>query len=234
MKKKAVFNWSGGKDSALALYKILQSDEYDIISLLTTVNKQNNRSSMHGIPVDLLRSQADSIGIPLYLLECDPDEEMEGYESRMLQAIEYFKAQEIAYFIFGDIFLHNVRSFREKQLNPHGIEVVEPLWGLTSGKVMEEFLESGLKTVVVTTMADILDDQYIGRVIDCAFVNRLPAGTDPCGENGEYHTFCFDGPIFRYPVRYTLGVPFQFSNTVNMENGTQQTFHYWLANLNPE
>lgn len=234
MKKKAVFNWSGGKDSALALYKVLQADEYEVISLLTTVNRSNSRSSMHGIPVALLQAQADSLGIPLYILELDPEGEMKGYETSMLRAIEYFKSQGVAHFIFGDIFLHDVRSYRERQLRPHGIEVVEPLWNKTTHETMDEFLQSGLKTIVVTTMADLLDETYIRRLIDRPFVESLPAGVDFCGENGEYHTFCFDGPIFKNPIRYSLGCPFKYSHDVNMEDGTRQTFHYWYANLNME
>ena len=232
MKKKAVFNWSGGKDSALALRKVLQSNEYDVVSLLTTVNSNTNRSSMHAIPVALLQEQADSIGIPLYLIAYNPEEVMKGYENCMLQAVEYFKKQGVNHFIFGDIFLHDVRSYREKQLNPHGIEVVEPLWNKGTVEVMEEFLQSGLKTIVVTTMADLLDEKYIGRLIDQSFVNDLPDGIGICGENGEYHTFCFDGSIFKHPVHYDLGTPLKMSHTINSDDGTQQIFNYWYANLN--
>ena len=155
MKQKAVFNWSGGKDSALALYKVLQSEQFDVVSLLTTVNKSSKRSSMHALPISLLHAQADSIGIPLYLIEFDPEEETRGYEECMLQAVNHFKKQGVNKFIFGDIFLHDVRSYREKQLTPYGIEVVEPLWDKTTAEIMDEFLQSGLKTVVVTTMANL-------------------------------------------------------------------------------
>lgn len=232
MKKKAVFNWSGGKDSALALYKVLQTEQYDVVSLLTTVNKSSKRSSMHAIPVSLLRLQADSIGIPLFLIEYDPQEEIKGYESCMLDAVKHFKAKGVSHFIFGDIFLHDVRSYRERQLAPHGIEVVEPLWNKTTNEIMNEFLRSGLKTIVVTTIANLLGKEYIGRHIDHSFVNDLPKEIDICGENGEYHTFCFDGTLFKYPVEYNLGEPFEFSHTVNMDDGTKQIFTYWFANLN--
>ena len=234
MKKKAVFNWSGGKDSALALYKTLQSEEYEIISLLTTVNKDTNRSSMHAIPIELLQAQAESIGMPIHLIELDPKGEMASYEDAMSRAVSHFKARGVYHFIFGDIFLHDVRSYREQQLKPYEIDVVEPLWNKTTIEVIEEFLQSGLKTIVVTTMADLLDKKYIGRTIDRSFVENLPENVDPCGENGEYHTFCFDGPLFHHPVCYTLGTPFRFSHTVGMEDGTQQTFSYWFANLNKE
>jgi uncharacterized protein (TIGR00290 family) len=231
MKKKAVFNWSGGKDSALALYKVLQSDEYEVISLLTTVNSTNKRSSMHGIPVALLHEQANSIGLPLYLIEYAPEYEMKGYENAMLQAIEHFKKQDVNHFIFGDIYLHNVRSYREKQLNPHGIEVVEPLWNMTTDEVIQHFLQSGLETIIVTTMADLLDEKFIGRLLDLSFIKDLPKGVDICGENGEYHTFCFDGPMFMYPVSYSLGKPVKTSHTFKMDDGTDKVFHYWHADL---
>jgi uncharacterized protein (TIGR00290 family) len=231
MKKRAVFNWSGGKDSALALYKILQSDEYEIVSLLTTVNKANKRSSMHAIPVALLQEQANSIGLPLYLIEYAPEDEIQGYENAMLQAINYFKKQNVNHFIFGDIHLHDVRSYREKQLNPHGIEVVEPLWNMSTDEVMQHFLQSNLKTIIVTTMAEVLDEKFIGRLLDESFVKDLPAGIDICGENGEYHTFCFDGPIFEHPVSYRLGKPFTTSHTFKMDDGTDRTFHYRFADL---
>jgi len=231
MKKKAIFNWSGGKDSAFALYKILQSDEYEVVSLLTTSNSTTKRSSMHGIPVELLRAQADSIGIPLHLIEYDPEEEIKGYEKCMVEAVDHFKRQGVHHFIFGDIFLHDVRSYREEKLHPHGIEVVEPLWNMPPADVMRDFLNSELKTIVVLTMANLLDETYIGRLIDSAFVKSLPANVDALGENGEYHTFCFDGPLFKHPIRYSLGTPTKISHTFNMADGTRQTFHYWAAQL---
>jgi uncharacterized protein (TIGR00290 family) len=230
-KKKAVFNWSGGKDSALALYKTLQSGEYEVIALLTTVNSDTHRSTMHSIPLSLLQAQADSIGMPLYAVDLEPEGDIGKYDGAMRSAVEHFKAMGVTHFIFGDIFLHDVRSYREAQLNPNGIEVVEPLWNKTSAEIMEDFLASGLQTIVVTTMANLLDRTFIGRLIDRQFTDGLPEGVDVCGENGEYHTFCFAGPVFSYPVPYALGTPFQFSHSVGMADGTQQTFTYWFASL---
>ena len=203
---KAVFNWSGGKDSAHALWHAIESQHYEIVALLTTVNHDTRRSTMHGIPFPLLQAQAASIGIPLHAVDLTPKGDMEDYQTAMSQAVAHFKAQGVTHFIFGDIFLHDVRKYREQQLAPHGIEVVEPLWGRSSETVMHDFLASGLQTVVVTTMADGLGAAAIGRTIDSDFIASLPAGTDPNGENGEYHTFCYDGPIFRTPVRFRLGV----------------------------
>ncbi|MFR5871577.1 MAG: hypothetical protein ACLUEV_08235 [Alistipes sp.] len=172
--RKSRFQLERRKDSALALYKAQQSEAYEIVSLLTTVNRDNARSSMHGIPVGLLRRQADSIGLPLYTIDLAPDGTMENYEEAMAAAVGHFRDTGADRFIFGDIFLHDVRSYREKQLSPYGITVVEPLWGKSSAEIMREFLASGLQTVIVTTTADRLGRDFTGRRIDETFV-RGPA-----------------------------------------------------------
>ena len=152
---KAVFNWSGGKDSAHALWRARQSELYDIVALLTTINRDSQRSSMHGIPLPLLQAQADSIGIPLHIVNLTPQGNLENYAEAMTCAALHFKEQGVTHFIFGDIYLHDVRAYRERQLAPLGIEVVEPLWGVVSSEiVMQQYLASGLKTVIVTTQAD--------------------------------------------------------------------------------
>lgn len=231
MKNKVVFNWSGGKDSALALYKILQEQEYEVVALLTTVNRDNRRFTMHAIPVSLLEKQADSLGIPLYIVNLMSNGLIGDYEKAMSEAVSHLKEQGVTHFVFGDIFLHDVKSYREEKLNPLGITVVEPLWGKSSEETMNDFLASGLQTIVVTTMADILDESFIGRHIDRNFVKDLPEGTDVCGENGEYNTFCYSGSIFRYPVAYTLDRPFRKIYPVKMDDGTKKDFSYWFAGL---
>ena len=173
MQKKAVFNWSGGKDSALALYKVLARDEYEVISLLTTINTDSKRSSMHGIPAALLQAQAESIGIPIHLIETSPDSGMENYEQAMKVAVEHFTALGVTHFIFGDIFLADVKAYREKQLQEYGITVVEPLWLRTTEQIMEEFLASGLQTIIVTVTADVLEKEFIQRKIDRDFFKTL-------------------------------------------------------------
>lgn len=228
---KAVFNWSGGKDSAHALWRAVESQRYEIVALLTTVNRDTRRSTMHGIPLPLLQAQAESIGIPLAIVDLTPKGNMEDYETAMSHAVAQFKEQGVTHFIFGDIFLHDVRKYREQQLAPHGIEVVEPLWGRSSEEVMRDFLDSGLQTVVVTTMADGLGAAAIGHTIDREFIASLPADTDPNGENGEYHTFCYDGPIFRTRVPFRLGEPFSRSYDVRLDDGTVKTYSYWFADL---
>lgn len=233
-KIKAVFNWSGGKDSAHALLRAIESEKYEIVALLTTVNRDTHRSTMHGIPLTLLEAQAASIGIPLYIVDLTPKGNMEDYSSAMSQAVQHFKDLGVTHFIFGDIFLHDVRQYREQQLAPYDIKVVEPLWGESSKKVMENFLSSGLKTIIVTTMADGLGAAAIGKLIDREFVaslTSLSTKIDPNGENGEYHTFCYDGPIFQYPVAFHLGEAFSQSYDICLDDGTVQTYSYWFANL---
>ena len=230
-RKKAVFNWSGGKDSALALHKALIQNEFDIVSLITTINGDNERSTMHGIPLPLLEKQAASIGIPFRPIRLLPGGEMAGYDRAMQEIAEHFKGQGVEHFIFGDIFLHDVKSYREKKLRPLGIQVVEPLWGHSARAIMDEFLASGIKAVIVTTNADLLDQSYAGRLIDTDFVQSLPEGVDICGENGEYHSFCFDGPLFRHPIPYQLGEPLLKTYPVRLDDGTTQTYRYWFANL---
>lgn len=230
-KIKSVFNWSGGKDSAFALYKVLQSGLYDVVALLTTVNSSSSRSTMHDIPLDLLKRQASSIGIPLYVVNLSPASGMDEYNKAMSDAVLHFKEQGVTTFIFGDIFLYDVRKYREDALRPLGIDVLEPLWDKSSREVMDEFLQSGLKTIIVTTTATVLGHEYIGRHIDESLIKDLPESADVCGEQGEYHTFCYDGPIFSHPVRFTLGQPYEKSFPIKLDDGTEQTFSYWFADL---
>ncbi len=230
---KAVMNWSGGKDSAHALWRILRDPRYEVVALLTTINHDTRLSTMHSIPMSLLEAQAEAIDIPLHTVDLTPKGNMEDYAEAMTRACHHFLAQGVHHFIFGDIFLGDVRSYREKQLRPLGIEVVEPLWGETSQEVIEAFLKTGLKTVIVTTTADGLGRDAIGREITREFIASLPEGTDPNGENGEYHTFCYDGEIFRHPVAFTLGEPYAESFDIRMEDGSTKRFGYWFSRLAP-
>lgn len=231
-RKKAVFNWSGGKDSALALYKIMQDETYDVVSLLTTVNRHSGRSTMHGIPTSLLMKQAESIGLPLYIVDLTPKGDMIDYETAMNTAVSYFLKQGVHHFVFGDIFLHDVRSYREKQLSPYGITVVEPLWNKTSEQIMDEFLKSGLQTVIVTITEGSVSEALIGCVIDRELIESFPPQIDVCGENGEYHTFCYAGGMFRVPIPFSLGEPLRESFLIRHDDGSIKEYTYWFANLN--
>ncbi len=205
MKPKALFNWSSGKDSALALYKILQDDEYEVKTLLTSINKEFQRISMHGVHVLLLERQASHLGIPLTKMELPKEPSMEEYQRIMNATMNEIQAQGITHSIFGDIFLEDLRQYREKQLNTIGIQAVFPLWKQNTSDLIREFLKLGFKTIVTCVNGMYLDKSFAGRVIDQQFLDDLPKNVDPCGENGEFHTFTFDGPIFKNPVQFEIG-----------------------------
>jgi uncharacterized protein (TIGR00290 family) len=224
---KSVFNWSGGKDSALALHKILQANQYEVVSLLTTINEITATSSIHGIPLNLLQKQADSIGIPLYTVTLS--EHTKNYEQGMTEAITHFKNQNVTHFIFGDIFLADVKAYRESKLNPLGIEVVEPLWSKTSEEIFKEFLQSGIKSKIIVTQADKLDQSFIGIDLDENFMEELPERVDVCGENGEYHTFSYDGPIFKKKIEFEISDTKKITYTFKMDDGEMKDFEYWQA-----
>lgn len=225
--KKAVFNWSGGKDSALALYTVLQQKQFEVVALLTTVNEETELSSMHAIPFSLLMKQTESIGIPLYPVFLPKN--LPVYEQRMLDAAHYFKAQGVEHFIFGDIYLSDVRKYREDRLHPLGIEVVEPIWNLDSTEVMQNFLDSGIRTKIIVTDASKLDRSFIGQDIDAALIERMPEDVDICGENGEYHTFAYAGKLFKQPIKFEIVETRQMSYDFKLENGEEKTYHYWQA-----
>ena len=205
MKKKALFNWSSGKDSALALYKILQGEEFEIHCLLTSVNQQFQRISMHGVRVELLEQQANRIGLPLEIMQIPEMPTMEAYEAVMQTTLSKIKEQGVTHSIFGDIFLEDLRKYREDRLAEIGFEGVFPLWKVPTQDLIQEFIALGFKTIVVCVNERFLDKSFVGRVIDQAFINDLPENVDVCGENGEFHTFTFDGPIFSKPIDFEIG-----------------------------
>ena len=227
IRKKAVFNWSGGKDSALALYKVLQQNQFDVVALLTTVNEETELSSMHAIPHSLLLKQAESIGIPLYPVFLP--KHLQIYEQRMKDAANHFKAQGVEHFIFGDIYLTDVRKYREDRLHPLGIEVVEPLWNPNSNEVMQDFLASGIKTQIIVTDASKLGKAFIGQDLSLTVLDLMSAEVDVCGENGEYHTFSYDGGPFKYPIDFNIIETRKMSYEFKLDNGEEMTYHYWQA-----
>ena len=205
MKKKALFNWSSGKDSAFALYKIVQNREYEICCLLTSVNQQLQRISMHGVRVELLEQQAQSIGLPLEIMQIPEMPTMEVYEAVMETTLSNLKKQGVTHSIFGDIFLEDLRKYREGKLAEMDFEGVFPLWKIPTSDLIHEFIDLGFKTIVVCVNERFLDKSFVGRIIDQDFINDLPENVDVCGENGEFHTFTFDGPIFSKPISFEVG-----------------------------
>lgn len=203
--KKAYINWSSGKDAAFVLYKVQKEDEYDVQKLVSTVNIETNRVSMHGLRVEMMKQQADAIGIPLELIKLDGNVSMQTYNELMKMETEKLLDQGLNYSIFGDIFLEDLREYREKQLSEIGIKAIFPLWKKNTSQIMQEFLDAGFKAIVVSVNAAKLDKSFCGRLLDESFLKDLPSDVDPCGENGEFHTFVYDGPIFSEPVNFEIG-----------------------------
>lgn len=204
-KTKALLNWSGGKDSALTLYKLQQSQDFEIARLLTSISQKYQRISMHGVRVGLLELQAKSIGIPLVKMEVPDMPSMEVYENTMRETLSGLKKDGITSSVFGDIFLEDLRTYRENRLSELGILGIFPLWKQPTDSLIHEFLDLGFKTITTCVNEKYLDKSFVGRVIDADFLKDLPANVDPCGENGEFHTFVYDGPIFSNPIEFQKG-----------------------------
>ena len=236
-KTRAVFCWSGGKDSSLALYRVLQSGDWDIRYLLTTLNGHHRRISMHGVQEALLDTQASAIGIPqmkVFTYEASNSE----YEQQMEKALLQAKAEGIAHVIFGDIFLEDLRVYREQQLERVGMKAVFPLWKQDTRELLADFLKLGFKTITCCVNDAYLNQTQVGKIIDTDFIDQLPLAVDPCGENGEFHTFCFDGPLFTHPVSFTIAE--KIYQPLVMKEGDcpvsddgQQTKGFWYCELLP-
>ncbi len=203
--KKTYFNWSSGKDSALALYKMLLNKEYSIDLLVTNVNQEFERVSMHGLHESLLDKQAESIGLPLQKNYFPADVTMDLYNEIMQRKMEVLLDQKYTHAIFGDIFLEDLKKYRETKLAEVGVTGVFPLWKKDTKKVLQEFLTLGFKAITVCVNAKLLGEEFVGRVIDQQFINDLPKNVDVCGENGEFHTFVFDGPLLKFPIDFEIG-----------------------------
>lgn len=202
---KAYFNWSGGKDSSLAYWEVLKQRNFKIEYLLTSINSFHNRVSMHGVRRELLEGQAASLNVPLVTIELPEEPNMAEYENAMREKLHWFKSREITSSIFGDIFLEDLKQYREQNLKTVGIECVFPIWKRDTTILLQEFIEAGFKAIVVCVNSKCLDTSFCGRVIDSTFLPDLPPGVDPCGENGEFHTFVFDGPIFKHQIPFIKG-----------------------------
>lgn len=215
--KKAYLNWSSGKDAAMALFKVSGEGEFVVEKLLTTVNSETERISMHGVRLELLESQAQQIGLPLEIISLDGNVPLSTYNKMMLTQCKKLVAEGFCHSIFGDIFLEDLRRYREDQLEKAGIIAVFPLWKKDTRHLMQEFISAGFKAIVVCVNSKLLDKSYCGREIDQEFLSTLPAGIDHCGENGEFHTFVYDGPIFKEPVKFRVGETVEKFYTLNKD-----------------
>jgi uncharacterized protein (TIGR00290 family) len=229
--RTAAFHWSGGKDSALALSMLLAADDVVVDRLVTTTHPQRRESTVHGLPVELLEAQARAIGIRLQTIPL-PGAGLDGYVEVMHEATTQMRHEGVEAFAFGDLTCSDVRRHKEEQFGPLGIEVLEPLWGLTSQECIESFLASGIQAVTVVVDADVLGPESVGVRLDRQFVAGLPEGVDPCGEYGEYHSFAYDGPLFGHPVEFALAAPRRLEREIRTTEGPRR-YAYWLATPQP-
>jgi uncharacterized protein (TIGR00290 family) len=218
---RVLISWSGGKDSCLALHEIKNERKYDVAALLTTVTRDYDRISMHGVRRALLEKQATSLGLPLHQILISKDASNEEYEAKMAEAFTEYRGKGIDIVIFGDLFLEDIRAYREQFLARNNMRGLFPVWKRDTSAFIRMFIDLGFRAVVTCVDSKVLDQSFAGRLIDDSFLSSLPAQVDPCGENGEFHSFVFDGPDFSVPVKFSLG------ETVLRES-------FWFCDLLPE
>lgn len=205
MKELVLVGWSGGKDSAMSLYEIIKMENAEVAALLTTVTEGFERISMHGVRRTLLVEQAKSLGFPLHEIFIPQNCTNEIYERRMKEALETYQQQGVETAAFGDLFLEDIRAYREERMSRIGMRCLFPVWGRPTPELAEQFIDLGFRAVIVCVDTKALGHDFAGREYDRSFLKDLPAGVDPCGENGEFHSFVYDGPIFSTPVRVQPG-----------------------------
>ena len=204
MKKKVCVSWSGGRDSTLMLYKLMNMPDVDVSCLMTTFNEDTKKVMMHDIPFDLLEKQALALGLELRPIWLSNHVTNEEYEMKMTAAVGGLVRDGIDYMAFGDLFLEDIRAYREKNLEGTGLQALFPLWDLSSEESSTAFLDAGFKATVVCVDSSQLDSSFTGAEYDKSLLQRLPEGVDPCGENGEFHTFVYDGPLFKEQVEFKV------------------------------
>ncbi len=205
MKAKVLMSWSSGKDSAWALYQLQQRTDVEVVGLFCTINQEFERVAMHGVRVALLQQQADSIGLPLELLPIPYPCSNEAYEAVMRDFVARAKAQQVEYFAFGDLFLPDVRQYREQKLAETGIKPIFPIWDIPTDELARTMIAQGVKTVLTCVDPKQVSAELAGREFNAELLADLPETADPCGENGEFHSFVFDGPMFRWPLKVQVG-----------------------------
>ncbi len=207
--KHVLLSWSSGKDSAWALHVLRQRTDVSVVGLLTTFNEAADRVAMHAVRRELVEAQAALTALPLWPIFLPWPCTNDVYEARMQSAIERARREGITHIAFGDLYLADVRAYRERQLAGTGLEPLFPLWGTPDDTPLlaRQMLAANLRAVLTCVDPRQLDARFVGRIFDADFLAALPSGVDPCGERGEFHTFCCAGPMFTAPIRVHVGDP---------------------------
>lgn len=211
--------WSGGKDCAMALHELRAADDIAVVELLTTIDCDHGRSSMHGVRAELHERQAAALGLPINLVSLPSEPSNDVYERVMARELHRYRDRGIRQIVFADVFLEDVRAYREEQLDGTGLDGYWPLWGRDTTELVASFLDAGFRAIVVAADATAFDESAVGRPFDDAFLDDLPPDVDPCGERGEFHTFVWNGPGFEAAVSVEVG------ETVTRPVGDGE-FHY--------
>jgi len=205
IKEPVVLSWSGGKDSAMVAYHLLASQKYEIAALLTTVTEDFDRISMHGVRRELLERQAESLAIPLHMVMIPKDCPNEIYEGRMNHAFSHFKARGITKIAFGDLFLADIKQYRDERLAQAGMAGLYPIWLRDTHELVRTFIGLGFRAKLACVDTHAIDASFAGRELDARLLEDLPPSADPCGEHGEYHSFVYAGPIFKKTIDCKAG-----------------------------
>ena len=216
----------------MALHLIRENAEMEVVLLVSTINIEYRRVSMHGLREQLIVEQAASIGLPLHKMMVLNQPSNSSYEISLRETLRQLKREGIETVVFGDIFLEDLRAYRESLLAEEGLKAVFPLWGSNTKDLFQQFLNEGFQTRTCCIDSNLLAENFLNRDLDADFLNSLPVGIDPCGENGEYHTFCYNGPIFKEPIAFTDGerrfVPLHLKST-----HSEKPLGFWYVDLIP-
>ncbi|MYL32473.1 diphthine--ammonia ligase [Pontibacillus yanchengensis] len=207
--KNVIVSWSGGKDSAFVLFKLMRNGEYIIKGLLSTTSEETKRLPIHEVSTSLIQEQATSIGLPLFEVSLPSNANNDLYKKTLKKQFDQFKNNDVYTIIYADLFLEDIKVFRDQLLSEVGMIGEYPLWGRNTSALAEDFISKGFEAIVTTIDAEKLPSEMVGKLYNKSFLENLPEGVDPCGENGEFHTFVFNGPLFQYSIPFSVGETFE-------------------------
>lgn len=224
-------SWSGGKDSAFALHHLRQNPEFEVVRLHTTFGEATRRVGMHGIKEELIQAQAKELGLPLDCLFYPASGDNQAYEKAIHHYLDQLEEVGIQHIGFGDIFLEDLRKYREDQLAKRGFQAVFPLWKKPTVQLASDFLDAGFKTIICAANAELIPESCVGKDFDRDFLRQIAGKSDPCGENGEFHSFCYAGPIFKSPLAVQVERVLEKTYDIPLETGEVQKKSYWFAEI---
>lgn len=228
---KVSVSWSGGKDSTMALYRLLNDERYEVVSLHTVFDKDTQRVGMHGVHKSLIEAQAKSLNLPLDVIFLPSSKNHNAYDNVMGNYCRKLKNQGVEAVAYGDIFLEDLKVYREKQLLSVGLKGIFPLWGKNTNELVNNFWKDGFRTVICAGQSSIFAEEQVGQELTQPIVKQLPANVDPCGENGEFHTFVFDGPIFSKSIPIRLGKKMYKEYDAPKSDENQNPIGFWFSDL---